>query len=79
MIAKADAYRTETIARAQEECAVEIAQAIELEGKAEKDLQKGYAKKRAHEQIMEKIKAVESFTSNKNSVISGDQSGNLLA
>ena len=79
MIAQADAYRTTTIASAQQEVAPKIAEAIKLEGEAEMKLQKGFAQKRMHEQIMRKIQAVESFAKNKNSVISGDQSGNLLA
>ena len=49
-----------------------IAEAIKLEGEAEMKLQKGFAQKRTHEQIMQKIQAVEAFTNNKNSVISGD-------
>jgi len=72
MVAEADAYRTTTIARAQQEVAPKIAEAIKLEGEAEMKLQKGFAQKRTHEQIMRKIQAVESFAKNKNSVISGD-------
>jgi len=79
MIAEADAYRATTVANAQAEVAPLIAKAVTLEGEAEMKLQKGFAQKRTHEQILRKIAAVESFASNKNSVISGDQSGNLLA
>lgn len=79
MVAEADAYREKTIANAQAEVAPLIAQAVTLEGEAETKLQKSFAQKRTHEQIMRKISAVESFASNKNSVISGVQGGNLLA
>lgn len=56
-----------------------IAEAVKLEGQAEKELQKGFAQKRQHEQIMEKINAIETFASNKNSVVFGEQGGNLMA
>jgi hypothetical protein len=49
-----------------------IAQAVRLEGQAEAKLQKGFASKRTHEQILKKIDAVNSFANNKNSVIFGD-------
>lgn len=79
MIAEADAYQATTVAQAQAEVAPLIAQAVSLEGDAEKQLQKAFAQKRTHDEIIEKIQAVDSFASNKNSVISGDQAGNLLA
>lgn len=79
MIAEADAYQATTVAQAQAEVAPMIAQAVQLEGDAEKQLQKAFAQKRTHDEIIEKIQAVDSFASNKNSVISGDQAGNLLA
>jgi len=43
IIAEADAYRATTIANAQAEVAPLIAQAVTLEGEAEKQLQKGFA------------------------------------
>ena len=49
MVAEADAYRTTTIARAQQEVAPKIAEAIKLEGEAEQKLQTGFAQKRTHE------------------------------
>ena len=49
-----------------------IAEAVKLEGQAEKELQKGFAQKRQHDQIMEKINAIETFASNKNSVVFGE-------
>ena len=49
MIAEADAYRTTTIAQAQQDVAGLIADAIKLEGEAEMKLQKGFAQKRTHE------------------------------
>jgi hypothetical protein len=56
-----------------------IAKAVELEGDAEVKLLKGFAQKRTHEQIMQKIEAISSFASNKNSVIFGEQGNNLMA
>lgn len=79
MIAEADAYRTRTIAQAEKEVASLIAEAVRLEGQAEARLQKGFAAKRTHEEILKKIDAVNSFANNKNSVIFGDQGNNLLA
>jgi len=52
---------------------------VQLEGQAEKELQKGFAQKRTHDEIMRKIDAIDSFASNKNSVIFGEQGGNLMA
>jgi hypothetical protein len=42
-------------------------------------LLKGFAQKRTHEQIMAKIDAINSFASNKNSVVFGEQGNNLMA
>ena len=52
---------------------------MQLEGQAEKELQKAIAQKRTHDEIMRKIDAIDSFASNKNSVIFGEQGGNLMA
>lgn len=79
MIAEADAYQATTVANARAKVAPMIAEAVKLEGDAEQQLQKAFAKKRTHDEILQKISAVDSFAANKNSVISGDQSGNLLA
>lgn len=65
MVAEADAYRATTIANSQREAAPLIAQAVELEGSAQARLQKGFAAKRTHEEIMQKIDAVNSFAQNK--------------
>ena len=43
-----------------------------MEGQAEKELQKGFAQKRTHDEIMRKIDAIEAFANNKNSVIFGE-------
>lgn len=79
MKAEADAYHATTIAKAQKEAAPKISQAVELEGQAEAKLQKSFAAKRAHEEILRKIDAVSSFAENKSSVVFGDQGNNLLA
>ena len=79
IIAKADAYRATAVAKAEQEVAPIISKAVQLEGEAEVKLLKGFAQKRTHEQIMQKIDAVNSFASNKNSVIFGEQGNNLLA
>ena len=55
-----------------------IAQAVQLEGQAEKELQKGFAQKRTHDEIMRKIDAIDSFAQNRNSVIFGEQGGNRI-
>ena len=68
-----------TVANAQAEVAPLVAQAVKLEGDAEKQLLKSFALKRTHQEIMSKIIAIDSIAKNKNSVISGEQSGNLLA
>ena len=78
-MANADAYYVTTIANAKQEVAPQIAEAVKLEGQAEKELQKGFAQKRLHDEIMQKIDAIESFANNKNSVIFGEQGGNLMA
>jgi hypothetical protein len=49
MYAKADAYRATTVANAEQEVAGMIAQAVQLEGEAEKQLQKAFAQRRKHE------------------------------
>jgi len=79
IMANADAYYVTTIANAKQEVAGQIAEAVKLEGQAEKELQKGFAQKRLHDEIMQKIDAIESFANNKNSVIFGEQGGNLMA
>lgn len=79
IMANADAYYVTTIANAKQEVAPQIAEAVKLEGQAEKELQKGFAQKRLHDEIMQKIDAIESFANNKNSVIFGEQGGNLMA
>ena len=78
-MANADAYYVTTIANAKQQVAPQIAEAVKLEGEAEKELQKGFAQKRLHDEIMQKIDAIESFANNKNSVIFGEQGGNLMA
>lgn len=42
-------------------------------------MQKGFAQKRAHDEIMRKIDAVDAFTKNPNTVIFGEQGNNLMA
>lgn len=79
IIAEADAYKAKAIANAEREVASMIAEAVKLEGQAESKLQRAFAAKRAHDEIMRKIDAVNSFADNKNSVIFGDQKNNLLA
>lgn len=79
MIAEADAYKATTIANAQKEVAGQIAEAVKLEGNAESKLQKAFAAKRVHDEIMQKIDAVNAFAHNSQSVIFGDQKNNLLA
>ena len=66
-------------ANAKQEVAPKIAEAVKLEGQAEKELQKGFAQKRTHDEIMSKIDAIEAFATNKKSVIFGEQGGNLMA
>lgn len=56
-----------------------IAEAVKLEGQAESKLQKAFAAKRQHLEILKKIDAVNSFANNKKSVIFGDQGNNLMA
>lgn len=79
LIAKGDAYRATTVANAYKQAGPMIAEAVKLEGEAEQKLQKGFAQKRTHEQMMAKINAIGTLGANKNSVIFGDQGGNLLA
>ena len=79
MIAEADAFRATTIANAEKEVAPLIAEAVKLEGQAEAKLQKGFQSKRQHDEIMKQIQAVNSFASNKSSVVFGDQGSNLMA
>lgn len=79
MIAEANAYKATTIANAEKEVASMIADAVKLEGQAQSKLQKAFAAKRQHEQIMQQIDAVHSFANNNKSVIFGDQKDNLLA
>jgi regulator of protease activity HflC (stomatin/prohibitin superfamily) len=79
IIAEANAYKEKTIANAQREAAPKIAEAVKLEGDAEAKLQKAFAAKRAHEEIMRKIDAVDSFASNSNSVVFGHQGQNLMS
>jgi len=79
MIAEADAYKAKTVANAQKEVAGMVAEAVQLEGSAEAKLQKGFAAKRAHDEIMRKIDAVNAFANNNKSVIFGDQGNNLMA
>ena len=56
-----------------------MAQAVALEGEAEKQLLRGFAQKRTHDEIMRKVDAVDAFANNRNSVIFGEQGNNLLA
>ena len=79
IIAQANAYRATTVASAEKEVAPMIAEAVKLEGQAESKLQRAFAAKRQHDEIMRKIDAVSSFAKNKKSVIFGDQKSNLLA
>lgn len=79
IFAKADAYRATTVANAQQEVAPLIAEAVKLEGEAQKELDKAFAQRRKHDEIMKQIEAVDSFASNKKSVIFGTQQNNLLA
>ena len=79
MEAEADAYYAKTIAEAQKEVAPLIAQAVTAEGDAEKKLQKAFAQRREHDEIMAQVSAVESFAANKNTVVFGSQNNNLLA
>jgi len=46
---------------------------VTLEGEAEKQLIKGFDKKRIHDEIMGKIDALGAFAANKNSVVFGNQ------
>jgi len=52
---------------------------VSLEGEAEKQLLKGFAQKRTHDEIMRKIDAVDAFAQNRNTVIFGEQGNNLMA
>jgi DNA-binding FrmR family transcriptional regulator len=52
---------------------------VQLEGDAEKQLQKAFVQKRKHEEVLQQIEAVKSFIQNKNSVVFGEQANNLLA
>jgi len=61
MIAEADAYKATTIANAEKEVAGMIAEAVKLEGQAESKLQRAFAAKRTHDEIMRKIDAVNAF------------------
>ena len=79
IIAEANAYKTTTVANAEKDAAPFIAQAVDLEGKAEAKLQKGFAQKRAHNEIMRQIDAVNGFATNNQSVIFGEQGNNLMA
>ena len=56
-----------------------IARAVTLEGEAEQKMLRGFAQKRVHEQLMSKLDSVNEFSQNKNSVVFGTQSNNLLA
>lgn len=79
IIAEADAYKATTVANAQKDSAGKVAEAVQLEGQAEAKLQKGFASKRQHDEIMRKIDAVNAFANNNKSVIFGNQGDNLMA
>lgn len=79
IIAEADAYEATRVAAAEQEVAPMIARALTLEGEAEKKMLSGFAQRRVHEQLMQRMDAVDKFAQNKKSVIFGDQGQNLLA
>jgi len=79
IVANADAYHATTVANAEKEVAPLISDAVRLEGEAEKQLLKGFAQKRTHDEIMRKIDAVDAFAQNNKSVIFGEQGNNLMA
>ena len=78
-MANANAYKVTTIAKAQAEAAPLIAEAVTLEGQAEFKMQEGFKLKRAHDENLGKINSIWEFSNNKNSVVFGNQEGNLLA
>lgn len=79
MEAEAEAYHATTIANAQKEVAATIAEAVQLKGQAERLLEKGFEKRRKHEQLMAKQESLGRLASNQNSVVFGNQEQNLLA
>ena len=79
MEAEAEAFHAQTIANAQEEVAPKIAEAVQLKGKVERLLEKGYEKRRRHEQLMAQQESLARLAANENAVVFGNQEKNLLA
>lgn len=79
MEAEAEAFHAQTIANAQEEVAPKIAEAVQLKGKVERLLEKGYEKRRRHEQLMAQQDSLARLAANENAVVFGNQEKNLLA
>jgi len=77
--AEADALAVKTTTEAEKEAAKIKAQAIALDGEAEKILKETYVKKREHLQRLEKIKSVAALSGNSKVAIFGDQKDNLMA
>jgi hypothetical protein len=77
--AEADAYEIKTLTECEKDNAEIIAQAINLEGEIESRMLKGSKKKRKHQQIMERLNAMENLSNKKKMVIYGEQGNNLLA
>jgi hypothetical protein len=77
--AEADAFEIKTLTECERENAEIIAKAIELEGEIESRMLKGAKKKRKHQQIMERLGAMENLAQKRKMVIYGDQGNNLMA
>lgn len=56
-----------------------IAQAVQLEGEAQREAQKAFALKRKHEQMMQQIEAIDSLTKNDNTVVFGAQDVDIMS
>lgn len=77
--AEADAYALKTVTEAEKENAEIVAQAITIEGQMEQALMKGSKKKRKHQQIMQRLEAMQGMSNNDKTIIYGEQGNNLIA
>lgn len=77
--AEADAFEIKTLTECEKENAEVIAKAIELEGQIEERMLKGAKKVRKHQQIMERLGAMQNLAQKRKMVIYGEQGNNLMA
>jgi hypothetical protein len=68
-----------TVTEAEKENAEIVAQAITIEGQMEQALMKGSKKKRKHQQIMQRLEAMQGMSNNDKTIIYGEQGNNLIA